>query len=35
MADGLTEGVELIMKEFMKKVTTDCPIGVDIKILSR
>jgi len=35
IAGGLTEVVVLVVKEFMEKVTTDRPIVVDIKILSR
>jgi hypothetical protein len=35
IAGGLTEVVVLVVKEFMEKVTTDRPIAVDIKILSR
>jgi hypothetical protein len=35
IAGGLTEVVVFVVKEFMEKVTTDRPIAVDIKILSR
>ena len=35
IAGGLTEVVVLVVKEFMEKVTTDRPIVVDIKTLSR